>query len=537
MRAKLVTLILAAILCGAAVALAQPPGFGPPGGRGFGGPGQHTKILEQFDKDGKGYLNAAERKAAREYLATRSGPGRGFGGRGGRGRGGPGFGPPGFGPPGSGPPGFGGGAPAVVPKPGPKVKAEDVKRYGSEPLYDPMVLRTFFLEFEDADWEAELEDFYHTDVDVPARLTVDGKVYPDVGVHYRGMSSYMSVPEGGKRSLDVDVHFIHDDQRLLGYRSLNLLNSNADPTFMRTALYHYVVRQYIAAPKANWVRVVINGESWGIYVNTQQINADLAKEWYNTTKGARWKVPGSPRGRGGLAYLGDDIERYKGIYEIKSKDDPKSWNELVRLCKILNQTPPEKLEKALEPTLDVDGALKFLALDKAVINNDGFWVRASDYSLYQEPNGRFHAIPWDANETFREPERMGRGGPFGGGPSAGTEGADLDPFAGADDPEKALLYRLLAVPSLRARYLANLRDIAQNWLDWNKLGPLIAQWQGVIAADVKADTKKIFSTEAFTKAVTVDNFEPGFGPTASPSMSLKSFIEQRREYLLKYKEK
>src|SRR5881394_953971 len=50
-----------------------PPPFGPgrPGGGGFGGPGgmqQETKLLKQFDKDGDGRLNAAERKAAREFL-------------------------------------------------------------------------------------------------------------------------------------------------------------------------------------------------------------------------------------------------------------------------------------------------------------------------------------------------------------------------------------------------------------------------------------------------------------------------------------
>src|SRR5947208_13347686 len=81
-------LLSAAILmCGAPVAFAQPPDFPPGGfgGRGPGGPGgmgQHVKIVERFDKEGKGYLNAAERKAAREYLAAnprgRGGRGRGF---------------------------------------------------------------------------------------------------------------------------------------------------------------------------------------------------------------------------------------------------------------------------------------------------------------------------------------------------------------------------------------------------------------------------------------------------------------------------
>src|SRR3954447_23292846 len=111
------------LLAGSAfLACAQPPDFGfggrGPGGPGgpFGGPGgpggmgQHTKLLGQFDKDGDGYLNATERKAARAFLAES--PRRGRGGRG-------------FG-------GFGGSA--ITGKPGPKVNPADVKIYANEPL-------------------------------------------------------------------------------------------------------------------------------------------------------------------------------------------------------------------------------------------------------------------------------------------------------------------------------------------------------------------------------------------------------------------
>ena len=69
-----------------------------------------------------------------------------------------------------------------------------MKTFPGKPLYEPTVLRTLFLDFEDKDWEAELADFHSTDVEVPATLTVDGKKYPGVGVHFRGMSSYMAVP-------------------------------------------------------------------------------------------------------------------------------------------------------------------------------------------------------------------------------------------------------------------------------------------------------------------------------------------------------
>jgi spore coat protein CotH len=248
---------------------------------------------------------------------------------------------------------------------------------------------------------------------------VDGKVYPDVGVHFHGMSSFMVV-EGSKRSLTISTDFIHDKQELGGYRKLDLLNSHDDPSFLRSLLGLQVARDYIPAPKANLMRVVINGESWGIYVNQQHFNKDFLADNFSTTKGARWKVKGSPGGRGGLNYLGDDAEEYKRIYDIKSKDEAKTWAELIRLCKALSEESPEKLEKTLPAMLDVEGALKFFAWDNVLANGDGFWARASDYSLYRDQAGRFHIIPYDANETFSMGGR--RGGPGGPGGSGGAGG-------------------------------------------------------------------------------------------------------------------
>ncbi len=448
---------------------------------------------------------------------------------------------------------FGRGGNQAPPEAGPKIAPADVKSYASEPLYDSKVLRTLFLEFENPDWEKELGDFYHTDVDVPAKLTVDGKVYPDVGVHFRGMSSFMMVPEGRKRSLNLSMNFAHEDQRLYGYRTLNLLNANGDPTFLRAVLYTQIAREYIPAPKANHMRVVINGESWGVYMNTQQYNSEFTTEWFKSAKGTRWKVPGSPGGRGGLAYLGEDPAAYKRLYEIKTKDDPKAWTAMINLCRVLDQTPPDKLEAALKPILDIDGTLKFLALDKTFINNDGYWIRASDYSIYLDEKGLFHMIPHDTNETFEAPEGMGRGGrggpgrgpggppppgfgppPGGFGPPQGPpreEKADLDPFAGSDDPNKPLISKLLAAPELRARYLGYMKGMAETWLDWKKLGPIAEQYHAQIAAVVKTDTRKLDSTEAFDKSVTEDVTGQGFGPPGA-RMSLKSFAEKRREYLL-----
>jgi len=421
-----------------------------------------------------------------------------------------------------------------------------VRTYRDEPFYDTNVLRTLFLQFENADWEKEMADFYNTDVDVPAQLTMDGRTYRDVGVRFRGMSSFAFVSEGSKRSLNVSIDFADDDQRVQGYRTLNLLNANSDPTFTRALIYSHIARQYVPAARINYLRVVINGESWGIYLNAEQFNSDFVRDRFKGDKGGtRWKVPGSPIGRGGMAYLGENIDAYRGIYDIKSRDSEQPWRRLIQMFKVLNETPADRLEAALAPLLDVDGALKFLAVEIALANTDGYWTRASDYNIYLDGQGRVHVLPHDMNEGLEEegggpggPGR-GRGGPPGGPggfqlppgiqlppgfqfpTTFGQAGSELDPLIGLDDVNKPLRSKLLAVPALRTRYLGYVREIADKWLDWRTLEPMIRQYQSVIAADIKADTRKLYSTEQFTAGV--DRGDD----------SLKSFVDRRRAFLLK----
>jgi hypothetical protein len=480
------------------------------------------------------------------------------------------------------------------PKPGARVAKDEVKQYPGLPLYEPTVLRTIFLDFESPDWEAELSDLRNSDVDVPATLTVDGKTYPNVGVHFRGMSSLMSVGDGFKRSLGLSMDFVDKGQRLYGYRSLNLLNAHEDPSFLHPVLFSEIARHYVPTPKVNLVKVVINGENWGVYDNAEQFNKDMMKEWFEKGGGARWKVRGSPGGRGGLEYLGEDEAPYRQRYTIKTADVPQVWRDLIALCKTLNETPPDKLEGALEPILDVDGVLWFLALENELINGDGYWIRASDFSIYQDTHNKFHILPSDINEVFGPAmgPGMGPGGPgggrggrggFGGGPGRpgagrpgdgrpgeggpgaggpggaadvirpGPDGAvrvplnggwrgpglELDPLVGLNDNTKPLRSKLLAVPALRARYLDHVRTLADKWLDWGTLGPIVARYRELIEKEVEADTRKLESFEDFKKATADAPPEqqaaqpPEGGRPGRNPPSLRAFAEQRRAYLLK----
>ena len=473
---------------------------------------EKRQIVKLFDRDGDRRLNRIEREAARDWLANQPRSGR-------------------FGRPnpiaGALPPPWFGGRGFAPASPGPEIKPADLPSARATGLYDPTTLRTIFLQFENTEWERELADFKNTDVEVPATVMLDGVTYRDVGVHFRGMSSFMMVPEGSKRSLNLSFDYVHQTQRLLGYRTLNLLNANGDPTFLRPVLYTEIAKHYGPTPSANYIRVVINGEYWGVYVNTQQFNADFTREWFASTKGARWKVPGSPRGGGGMEYLGENADAYRTLYEIKSKDDPAAWRSLIRMFRVLNETAPDKLAAALAPLLNVEGAVKFLAVEMALANSDGYWARASDYNLYMDERGRFHVIPHDVNEGLTD-EASGRGGPPTAGgrrgmPPPARVDVTLDPLIGLDDASKPLRSKLLAVPALRARYLSHVRQIAERWLDWQRLEPIARSHHALIAEAVRADTKKLYSFQAFASGV------------SEGSESLKSFVLRRRAFLLQEK--
>ena len=246
------------------------------------GPRAAEKIVSRFDTDGDGKLDYTEREAARKYIQESRGET---------------------------------GASRLSGATAPNttrdddLKASRAAQPKDKPdLYDAKTLRTLYLRFHDADWYEQLGTFYRTDVDVPADMIVDGKVYQSVGIRFRGSSSYFTV-QNEKKSFNIAVDYGDDKQRLYGYKTLNLLNGHSDPSFLREILYSRIARNYIPAPKANFVKLVINGENWGIYISSQQFNKDFLAEWFGTKAGVRWKVP--PGRSSGLVYNGDQPSPYQ----------------------------------------------------------------------------------------------------------------------------------------------------------------------------------------------------------------------------------
>jgi len=517
---------------------------GGPGGMGT------IAVLERCDADKNGRLDADERKAARAWLKeNRPQRGRGPGGPGGFARG-----------PGGPPPQEEVQRDNGASKNGAKVVPADVATYANRPLFDADIVRTFFFEFPQQDWFEELSDFYRTDVEVPATVTVDGVTYRDVGTSFRGNTSYMMAP-GRKKSLDLAFDFVDGKQNLYGVRNLDLLNCHTDASYLREALHGHIANKFFPAPRVCLVRVVINGEDHGLYAAVQAFDKTFLQDHFGTTKGDRFKVPPDFSGNGGLRWLGDDPQAYKRNYQLKSNDNDAAWRGLVDMCAVLERTATEDLERILPQHLDVDGMLWFLAVDNALGDDDGYHSRASDYSLYRDPHGRFHAIPRDNNEVLLgarggprggDPGGPGGGpggfggpapdGPPGAGPRGGVAGpgaapggrrggpgpggAVTSPLQMASRADRPLLRRLLEVPVWRQRYLANLRELATTAMSPDVIGARIDQWQKLLEPLAKADVHSLHGYDAFSRSFAKDE-------TGKPApRSLMAIIAQRRAQIL-----
>ena len=134
--------------------------------------GQEQKLVKQFDKNKDDRLDVEERKAARSG-SPRTAPAAAASAAAGA-----------------------AGAAWRRARPGRALKPADVKSYTTEPLYDPRVLRTIFLQFENADWEQELAAFNNTDVEVPA-VVIGGR--QDLQGRRRPLPRHVVVHDGARR--------------------------------------------------------------------------------------------------------------------------------------------------------------------------------------------------------------------------------------------------------------------------------------------------------------------------------------------------
>ncbi len=368
-------------------------------------------------------------------------------------------------------------------------------------LYDSATIRSVYLDFSQPNYWSLLTQNYATKTDLPATLTIDGVIYDSVGVRFKGQTSYMGTQNSQKKSFNISVNYAFPQQRVMGYRTLNLNNSFQDPSFLREVFYLHQIRRHIPAASANFVNLYINGQNWGLYPNVQQLNKDFLEEWFFSNDGANWRAdrpdsvsapgpgPGGGWGDGtaALNYLGPDPSAYYRYYDLKSSDVDNPWHYLVTTCQMLNTTPLNELPNVLPRYLDVDRTLWFLASEIAWADDDSYVYKGKmDYYVYYEPEtGRMTPIEYDGNSVLL------------------SQNASWGPFYNASKVNYPLLNRLLSVPMWRQRYLAHLRTIIEEEMNPEVCNAMLDNYKAMIAPYVQADPKKLYSYAQFESEVNV----------------------------------
>lgn len=383
-------------------------------------------------------------------------------------------------------------------------------------FYDMDTVRDVYLRFNQSNWWTLLLNNYASRTNIAADMTVDGRTYPNVGVRFRGNTSYTMLPAGSeKKGFNIEVDWLVPSQDVLGYDSLNFNNGFNDPTFLREALAYYVMRRHGVAPKANWIRLWLNGTYWGIYINVQQPNKDMMKEWFRSNDGNRYRCfpvsGGFSNGRCAYTWLGSNVASYLSAYEAKQGDGI----DLMNMCNVLNNTPAATLQSVLPAVFNVDSFYRYAAVMNVTTNTDSYLQSGKDHFLYMdEVHGDGTTFPFDLNEALRG-------------------STTLAPDYMTTNVYRPAFTKTLQFPDWMQRYKAHLRAVVDETCNPTHLTPLAQRYHAMLANDVAADTKKLYTTAQFTAnlngpiTTTVGSF--GGGTITIPG--LVPFIAARHAFL------
>jgi len=380
----------------------------------------------------------------------------------------------------------------------------------AQDLYDTTVLRTFHIQFRDANWLTLLRQNYSSETPILADLTVDGVTYPSVGVRIRGNTSYTALPSGSEKfSLKIYVDHVDPNQELMGYDTINLNNAFRDPTFCREVAYNNYVARFMPNPRANHALVTLNGQNWGVYCNIQQPDKRMLRDFFTNADGLRIRCPNNPNGPG-LRYNGALPSGYTG-YEIQEPGglaDP--WGALIAVCNVLTNEP-----LATWPNMDtlfaIDPSIWSVVLENLLTDDDSYINKGADFMTYRDPlDGRTHLLQRDANETFTQ--------------SAWSITRNFT------STSKPVLSRMLAVAELRQRYMAHYRT-ARTDVNWAYFGPIFTAHRNLIDAAVQADPKKLYSYALFQANFTSTVNMPYTGIAGGNIVGLQQFVDQRVAFL------
>lgn len=379
-------------------------------------------------------------------------------------------------------------------------------------------VRNIEIFFNEPNWDNILDSYYANNIGerlIADSVIIDGEVDQDVGIKYKGNSSYNV--NNVKNPLNIKLDYVNNGQSIDGYNVLKLSNGFRDPSFVREVLSYEMAREYMPASKATYANVFVDGVLIGLYTCVQSIDDDFTNEHFYERKGPFFKADNTGlsvqgcMGQLGILEYYADTNCYQRAYEMESTGD---WAKLGGFLDTLNNHFTE-----VENVLDIDRTLWMMAFENLTVCLDGpINSIPHNFYLFKDNNGRFSPLLWDMNMAI---------GTFTNGlpnPVTNTDLQELDIFHNSNDASNKLTSQIFSSDRYKRMYIAHMRTILDEQFSNNNYSVRAAQLQQIIDADVFADPNTFYSYTDFT-----DNLNSSVG--VNPVIGISELMNDRITFL------
>ncbi|MEE2942158.1 MAG: CotH kinase family protein [Verrucomicrobiota bacterium] len=315
-----------------------------------------------------------------------------------------------------------------------------------------------------------------------ADIKIDGKLFKDAGLRFKGNSSYRFAGRSLKKPFKIDTNRFVKDQKLHGRTKINLSNAFLDSAFMKEKLGYDIYRAAgILTPGVGWAAVTLTVEGitkkkhLGVYCLIEQVDDRyLGRNFGTATKGSLLM---KPEAVDDWEYLGDNPKEYQR-YGIKyGEQNTAQILRFAELLKLVERGSDKAFETQIGARLDLDYFAAYLAATAVLVNIDSYIGMPHNYYLLMDKaDGKLRILPWDLNETFgtftmgRSPEMLVKW--------------DIDrPWIS----DRRLTERLFKTKSFPKRYRTAVNRLMKKYFTEEKLYPQIATFEKAITPHISKD--------------------------------------------------
>jgi spore coat protein H len=244
-------------------------------------------------------------------------------------------------------------------------------------------------------------DFYYND-----------KQWYNVGVRYKGNSSLTAT--NGKLPLRFKFDKFEDEypeinnQRFFGFKELAMSSAFKDESLMREKSACDIFRSFgVPATRTAFYEIYIDKgtgsyQYFGLYTMNEVVFDSFLKDYFGSETGNCYKPDGDGAKFSTSGFDLNDFE--KKTNETLGRDDITAM--YTALHANTRTSNPTLWKAGLEATFDVDGFLKYLAVNNTIQNWDTYGVMTHNYYLYNDPvMGKLRWIVWDNNEALSDNRR------------------------------------------------------------------------------------------------------------------------------------